>query len=155
MESKPTPTIGANKKKISEEALEKFINPDHLIMNWQSVVKLDKLGKQKIDRIIVLTRHQILILYDGVLELEIKSMLDIKFLHYAIRSKQKNCNELMLIFNNKGKSCMQIILDENLSEFFDLLKLRWASFNPQKTLKVFAVPDTSLLPYLPDAKYNI
>lgn len=81
MESQP------QRRKISENALAKFVNPDHAIMNFQSVVKLDKLGKKKIDRIIVLTSHQILILYDGVLELEIKSMLDIKYVHYVIRSK--------------------------------------------------------------------
>lgn len=45
------------KRKVSENALLKFINPDHAIMNFQSVVKLDKLGKKKIDRIIVLTSH--------------------------------------------------------------------------------------------------
>ena len=33
------------KRKVSENALQKFINPDHAIMNWQPVVKLDKLGK--------------------------------------------------------------------------------------------------------------
>lgn len=117
----------------------KFINPDHAIMNFQPVVKLDKLGKKKIDRIIVLTSHQILIIYDGVLELEIKSMLDIKYLHYAIVSQKSN--EIMLVFNNRGKSNMHIILDEELGEFFDLLKLRWALFNPDKTLKVYSVPE--------------
>lgn len=61
----------------------------------------------------------------------------------------------MLVFNNKGRSTMHIILDEELGEFFDLLKLRWALFNPDKTLKVFAVPEASLLSYLPDTKYNI
>lgn len=62
---------------------------------------------------------------------------------------------MMLVFNNRGKSNMHIILDEELSEFFDLLKLRWALFNPDKTLKVFCVPEESLLQYLPDNKYNI
>ena len=61
----------------------------------------------------------------------------------------------MLIFNNRGKSNMHIILDEELGEFFDLLKLRWALFNPEKTLKVFNVPEESLLQYLPDNKYTI
>ena len=140
---------------MSENALQKFINPDHAIMNWQPVVKLDNLGKQKIDRIIVLTSHQILILYDGVLELEIKSMLDVKYLHYVIKSSKKGNNEMMLCFNNKGKSNMHIILEEEPGEFFDLLKLRWALFNPDKTLKVFAVPESSLLGYVPDKKYNI
>lgn len=46
-----------SKRKVSENALLKFINPDHAIMNFQPVVKLDKLGKKKIDRIIVLTSH--------------------------------------------------------------------------------------------------
>lgn len=50
---------------------------------------------------------------------------------------------------------MHIVLEEEREEFFDLLKLRWALFNPDKTLKVFAVPETSLLPYGPDSKYNI
>ena len=47
---------GLQKKSVGN-ALLKFINPDHAIMNFQSVVKLDKLGKKKIDRIIVLTSH--------------------------------------------------------------------------------------------------
>ncbi len=51
----------------------------------------------------------------------------------------------MLIFNNRGKSNMHIILDEELGEFFDLLKLRWALFNPENTLKVCNVPEDSLL----------
>ena len=84
-----------------------------------------------------------MIIYDGVLELEIKSMLDIKYLHYAIVSQKSN--EMMLVFNNRGKSNMHIILEEELGEFFDLLKLRWALFNPDKTLKVFCVPEDSLL----------
>ena len=103
----------------------------------------------------MLTSHQILILYDGVLELEIKSMLDVKYLHYVIRSSKKGNNEMMLCFNNKGKSNMHIILEEEPGEFFDLLKLRWALFNPDKTLKVFDVPESSLLGYVPDNKYNI
>ena len=74
-----------------------------------------------------------------MLELEIKSMLDIKYLHYAIVSQKSN--EIMLVFNNRGKSNMHIILDEELGEFFDLLKLRWALFNPDKTLKVYSVPE--------------
>ena len=84
-----------------------------------------------------------MIIYDGVLELEIKSMLDIKYLHYAIVSQKSN--EMMLVFNNRGKSNMHIILEEELGEFFDLMKLRWALFNPDKTLKVFCVPEDSLL----------
>ena len=50
---------------------------------------------------------------------------------------------------------MHIILDEELGEFFDLLKLRWALFNPENTLKVYNVPEDSLLQYLPDNKYTI
>lgn len=61
----------------------------------------------------------------------------------------------MLCFNNKGRSNMHVILEEEMMEFFDLLKLRWALFNPDKTLKVFAVPETQLLPYGADSKYNI
>lgn len=80
-------------------------------------------------------------------------MLDIKYLHYAIVSQKSN--EMMLVFKNKGKSNMHIILDEDLAEFFDLLKLRWAKFNPESTLKVYSVPDENLLKYLPDNKYNI
>ena len=59
------------------------------------------------------------------------------------------------MFNNRGKSNMHIILDEELGEFFDLLKLRWAKYNPDKTLKVYNVPEESLLQYLPDNKYTI
>ncbi len=60
-----------------------------------------------------------------------------------------------MCFNNKGRSNMHIILEEDPEEFFDLLKLRWASFNANKTLKVFAVPEASLISYGPDSKYNI
>lgn len=55
-------------------------------MNFQPVIKLDKFGKRKIDRVIVLTSHQILIVYEGGLNLEVKSILDIKYLHYVIKS---------------------------------------------------------------------
>ena len=40
-----------NKKKINENQLQKFINADHAIMNYQPVIKMDKFGKKKIDRI--------------------------------------------------------------------------------------------------------
>ena len=86
-------------------------------------------------------------------------MLDIKYLHYVIKSMHKDSKELMMVFNNKAKSNMHIILDEELDEFFDLLKLRWALFNPDKTLKVFGVPEASLMSYHSssnaDSKYNI
>jgi len=85
------------------------------------------------------------ILYEGVLELEIKSSLDIKFLKYAIKSLDPKSKELMMCFGNKNKSCMHIILNEDLVEFFDILKLRWANFNPDKTLKVYGVKDSSLM----------
>ena len=61
----------------------------------------------------------------------------------------------MLVFNNKGRSNMHIVLDDEQGEFLHFLKLRWANFNPDKTLKVFAVPEKSLLSYMPDNKYNI
>jgi hypothetical protein len=32
-----------------------------------------------------------------------------------------------------------MILEEDLCEFFDLLKLRWVNFNPDRTLKVYGV----------------
>ena len=116
-------------------------------MNFQPVIKLDKFGKRKIDRIIVLTSHQILILFEGGLELQVKSSLDIKFLHYVIKSVHPDSNELMLCFNNKNKSCMYIILEEDAEEFFDLLKLRWVNFNPDKTLKVYGIKDKCLVQY--------
>ena len=116
-------------------------------MNFQPVIKLDKFGKRKIDRVIVLTSHQILIVYEGGLNLEVKSILDIKYLHYVIKSQAEGSNELMLCFDNKQKSCMYIILNEDLQEFFDLLKLRWVTFNADKTLKVYGVPEASLMQY--------
>ena len=70
-------------------------------MNFQPVIKLDKFGKKKIDRIIVLTSHQILIIYEGGLELEVKSILDIKFLDYVIKAKKDPEDEIMLCFNNR------------------------------------------------------
>jgi len=96
----------------------------------------------------VLTSHQILILYEGGLELEIKSSLDIRYLSYVIKSLAAAASyELMLCFNNKHKSTMHLILEEDMSIFFDLLKLRWVNFNPDKTLKVFGVKDSNLLQY--------
>ena len=81
-----------------------------------------------------------MIFYEGVLKLEIKSMLDIQVLSYIIKSTQPDANEMMLCFSNKNKSCIHVVLQEDMQEFFDLLKLRWAFFNPNKTLKVFGVP---------------
>ena len=114
-------------------------------MNHQPVIKLDSFGKKKIDRIIVLSTHQILIVYEGGLDLEVKSCIDIKFLEYIIKSTHEKSNEILLQFNNKKRSCMHMILNEDLQEFYDLLKLRWATFNPNKTLKVFGVPEMSLM----------
>mmetsp|Transcript_4066 Transcript_4066/g.6087 ORF Transcript_4066/g.6087 Transcript_4066/m.6087 type:complete len:144 (-) Transcript_4066:1288-1719(-) len=116
-------------------------------MNFQPVIKLDKFGKKKIDRVIVLTSHQILIIYEGGLELEVKSILDIKYLDYVIKTNGDTANEIMLCFNNRQKSCMHLVLNEDLDEFFDLLKLRWINFNGNKTLKVFGVPENTLLQY--------
>jgi len=42
---------------------------------------------------------------------------------------------------------MHMILEEDMDEFFDLLKLRWINFNPKKTLKVFGVSDSQILQY--------
>lgn len=46
-----------NLKQTSESQLSKLISQDHVIMNFQPVIKIDKFGKKKIDRIIVLTSH--------------------------------------------------------------------------------------------------
>jgi len=109
---------------------------------------MDKFGRKKFDRIIVLTSHQILILYEGGLELEVKSSLDIRYLSYVIKSVAAGSeNEIMLCFSNKHKSTMHCILEDDMSIFLDLLKLRWVNFNPDKTLKVFGVKDSNLLQY--------
>jgi hypothetical protein len=42
---------------------------------------------------------------------------------------------------------MYIILEQDLQDFFDFLKLRWVSFNADKTLKVYGVPEASLMQY--------
>ena len=114
-------------------------------MNYQPVIKLDKFGKKKIDRIIVLTTHQIIIVYEGGLKLEVKSNIDIKFLDYIIISQTSK--EIMLCFDNDYKSCMHLIIEVDWNEFFDFLKLRWVKFNPEKTLKVFGVQEKSLMSY--------
>ncbi len=88
-----------------------------------------------------------MIIYEGGLELEVKSILEIKYLHYVIKSLAPGSNELMLCFDNKQKSCMYIILEEDLQEFFDLLKLRWVTFNADKTLRVYGVQEASLMQY--------
>lgn len=77
-------------------------------MDYQPVIKLDKFGKKKIDRIIVLTTHEILIIYEGGLKLEKKSNIAIKLLDYVIISKTSQ--EIMLCFDNNQKSCMHMIL---------------------------------------------
>ena len=53
----------------------------------------------------------------------------------------------MLCFNNKQKSNMHLIFLGDFEAFFDLLKLRWANFNENNTLKVFGVQDKSLMQY--------
>ena len=135
-----------NLSKVTQSEIEKFIPPDHAIMNFQPVVKIDRFGKKKIDRVIVLTTHQILIAYEGGLELEIKSSLDIKFLAYIIKSTD-NESEMLLCFGNRQKSSMHIHCEEDPDEFFDFLKLRWINFNPTKSLRVFGVPSKDFLQY--------
>ena len=107
----------------------------------------------------MLTTHQIIIVYEGGLKLEVKSNIDIKYLDYVIKSCHPQSNEYMLCFNNKQKSNMHMILHLDWQEFFDYLKLRWVKFNPEKTLKVFGVPEKSLMQYHQTAsnanKYDI
>ena len=87
-----------------------------------------------------------LIIYEGGLELEVKSILDIKYLHYVIVSlHQPESNEIMLVFNNKQKSNMHVVMKDDWDTFFTYLKLRWVNYNPDKTLKVFGVPEKSLM----------
>jgi hypothetical protein len=76
-----------------------------------------------------------------------KSNIEIKYLEYVIKSKHKDSQEIMLCFDTKKKSCMHMVLLQDWQEFFDYLKLRWAKFNPSKTLKVFGVPEKSLMQY--------
>jgi len=115
------------------------------MMNFQPVIKIDKFGKKKIDRIIILTTHQIIIVYEGGLDLEVKTNIDIKMLDYLILST--TTNEVMLVFNNQQKSQLHMVLESDWQEFFDFMKLRWITFNPNKTLKVYGVPDKSLMSY--------
>lgn len=42
---------------------------------------------------------------------------------------------------------MHVVMQEDWDEFFTYLKLRWVNFNPDKTLKVFGVPEKSLMSY--------
>lgn len=79
--------------------------------------------------------------------LEVKSIIDIKYLDYVIISKHSQSQEIMLCFNNKQKSNMHLIFLGDFEAFFDLLKLRWANFNENNTLKVFGVQDKSLMQY--------
>ena len=127
---------------INEAQLERFIEDDHEIMTWLPIEKVDKYGKKKFDRILLLTSHQILIIHDGVTDLEVKSNLEIKTLEYIVRPVRLEgqiCYEYLLCFSNKNASCMHLVMLSNPKEFIDLLKLRWVKFNPKKTLKVFAV----------------
>lgn len=85
---------------MTEQHLEALISDNEPLMNFQSVVKIDKFGKKKIDRTICLTTHHILIVYEGVLDLELKSRLEIRYLSFIIKN-QSNPNEIMLLFSNK------------------------------------------------------
>lgn len=145
-----------NLQKTSEEDLVNFIDSEHVMMNFQPVIKIDKFGKRKIDRIIILTTHQIIIVYEGGLKLEVKTNIDIAMLDSVILSKTSN--EVMLCFNNPQKSQLHMILQQDWQEFFDFLKLRWITFNPNKTLKVYGVNEKSLMQYQVSTqqnKYNI
>ena len=117
-----------SRNKVSEDQINRFIEDEHVVMIHMPVTKIDKFGKKKFDRLIVLTTHQILILYEGGLELEMKSSLDIKYLSYVIKSMDPASQEVMLCFCNKNKSTMHLILEEDFQTFFDLLKLRWVHY---------------------------
>ena len=132
-----------SKRQVNEGHLSKLIDPDHEILNWQPITKIDKFGKKKIDRFILLTTHQILIIYEGVMDLQIKTQLELKCLEYIIRPAATLGvigNERILSFINNRRSCLHVELLADPEEFISLLKLRWPIFNPKKTLKVFAVP---------------
>jgi hypothetical protein len=82
-------------------------------MTWLPIEKVDKYGKKKIDRILLLTSHQILILLDGVTDLEVKSNLEIRSLEYIVRPIKPEgqiCYEYLLCFSNKNSSCMHLIM---------------------------------------------
>jgi hypothetical protein len=81
--------------------------------------------------------------YEGGLQLEIKTNIDIALLDYVILSQTSK--EVMLVFSNEQKSCMHMILEQDWQEFFTYLKLRWITFNPNKTLRVYGVPEKSLI----------
>lgn len=85
-----------------------------------------------------------------MLDLELKSKLEVKCLEFIIKSANESPLELMLFFNNKQRSCMHVQLlggEGEDEEFYNLLKLRWTSFNPEKRLFVFKVPPKELLQY--------
>ena len=53
---------------------------------------------------------------------------------------------------------MHVVMKDDWDTFFTYLKLRWVNYNPDKTLKVFGVPERSLMSYHQTAgqtKYNI
>lgn len=94
------------------------------------------------------------------MDLEIKTKLEIKVLEYIIRPSSilgVIGNERILSFTNNRKSCLHLELLGDPEEFISLLKLRWSWFNPNKTLKVFAVPSDSLIEYNSSSagEYNI
>ena len=56
----------------------------------------------------------------------------------------------MLLFNNKQRSCMHVVLegdDDEPEEFYNLLKLRWTTFNPEARLKVYSVASGDMVKY--------
>jgi hypothetical protein len=82
--------------------------------------------------------------------------MSVKELEYVIISQTSK--EVMLQFKDKERTIMHMILESDWQEFFDFLKLRWISLNPDLTLKVYGVTDKSLMPYhlTPQQnKYNI
>jgi hypothetical protein len=66
-------------------------------------------------------------------------------------------NERILSFTNNRRSCLHVELLGDPEEFISLLKLRWSWFNPNKTLKVFAVSPDSMIQYNTSSagEYNI
>ena len=92
------------------------------------------------------------------MDLQIKTKLEIKVLEYIIRPTSVLGvigNERILSFINNRRSCLHVELLGDPEEFISLLKLRWCWFNPNKTLKVFAVPSDSIIQYNTSSEYNI
>lgn len=129
---------GHNQKLVPDQILKDLFPPDNeLDEESLHIAKGKKISNWGIgqDRVIILSTHHIFLLSTK----EIRKKVHISALVYIIKSLSSN--EVLLYFNQGFD--MRLVFDSR-EDFLNLVKLRFASFMPQKTLKVYGVPFNSL-----------